>query len=94
MYKYFPHTHKDIEEMLARIGVEKVEDLFSDVPSVAIHKNMDIPSSLSEIELRKHVNDLANKNESFICFRGGGSYDVYTPSVIPAILSRQEFLTS
>lgn len=94
MYKYFPHTQKDIEEMLARIGVEKVEDLFSDVPNVAIHKNMDIPSSLSEIELRKHVNDLANKNESFICFRGGGSYDVYTPSVIPAILSRQEFLTS
>jgi len=25
MYKYFPHTQKDIEEMLARIGVEKVK---------------------------------------------------------------------
>lgn len=94
MFKYFPHTQKDIEEMLARIGVKDIEELFSDVPKQAVHKNMDLPSSLSEIELRKHLNDLENKNKSYKIFRGAGSYDVYTPSVIPALLSRQEFLTS
>lgn len=94
MFKYFPHTQKDIEEMLARIGVKDIEELFSDVPKQAVHKNMDLPSSLSEIELRKHLNDLDNKNKSYKIFRGAGSYDVYTPSVIPALLSRQEFLTS
>ena len=32
-YKYFPHTAKDIKEMLERIGVKSIDDLFSDIPA-------------------------------------------------------------
>jgi glycine dehydrogenase subunit 1 len=49
---------------------------------------------MSEIELRKHFANLANKNSELVVFRGAGSYDHYTPSIIPAIISREEFLTA
>ena len=38
MYKYFPHNEQDIKEMLKRIGVEKIEDLFTDIPQNILTK--------------------------------------------------------
>lgn len=95
MYKYFPHNEKDIQEMLKVIGVEKIEDLFIDIPQEMLSKKeLNIGKGLSEIELRQKVGSLANKNKQLISFLGAGAYDVYTPSIINALLSRQEFLTS
>lgn len=95
MYKYFPHTENDIKEMLERIGVKNVEELFSDIPnSVLYKKELNLPSSKSELELRSILKAAASNNKEMICFLGAGSYDVYTPSVINTITSRQEFLTS
>ena len=31
-YKYFPHTEADIREMLGKIGVERLDDLYAEVP--------------------------------------------------------------
>lgn len=95
MYKYFPHNEQDIKEMLKRIGVEKIEDLFTDIPqNILTKKELPIDKGLSEIELRQKINALANKNKQFISFLGAGAYEVYTPSIISALLFRQEFLTS
>ena len=94
MFKYFPHTKKDEEEMLAKLNLRELDELFSDVPDSVKVKEINIPSSLSEIELRKKANALANKNKPLVCFAGAGSYDCYTPSVVNTITSRQEFLTS
>lgn len=95
MFKYFPHTQEDIKEMLQKIGIKNIDDLFSDIDSQLLkHSEINIPSSHSEEELRKEVKRLASKNEQLISFLGAGSYDVYTPSVCKAITSRQEFLTS
>ena len=94
MFKYFPHTKKDEEEMLAKINLKELDELFSDVPEAVKVKEVNIPSALSEIELRKKANALANKNKQLVCFAGAGSYDCYTPSVVNTITSRQEFLTS
>ena len=53
--RYIPHTEEDIKAMLEKIGVDSVDSLFSDIPSEVIFKEeYDIPSSMSEIELRKH----------------------------------------
>lgn len=94
MFKYFPHTNQDIEEMLSKIGVKSLEDLFSEIPKGLRVNELDLPKSMSEAEIRKHIGKLASKNEQYISFLGAGSYDVYTPSVIGALTSRQEFLTS
>lgn len=95
MFKYFPHTSTDIEEMLAKVGVNSLEELFSEVPQEIIYQNeYNIPHSHSELELLKKINSLGEKNKTLIPFIGVGSYDVYVPSVISALTSRQEFLTS
>ena len=94
MFKYFPHTPLDEKEMLEKINLKDLDALFSDVPDQVKVKEIDIPLSLSEIELRKKANLIASKNKKLICFAGAGSYDCYTPSVIATLTSRQEFLTS
>ncbi len=95
MFKYFPHTETDIKEMLDEINLTSLDDLFRDIPDeVFFKKELDLPEAVSEIELRKKLGELAGKNKNLISFLGAGSYDVYTPSVIAALTSRQEFLTS
>ncbi|MCH5225196.1 MAG: aminomethyl-transferring glycine dehydrogenase subunit GcvPA [Muribaculaceae bacterium] len=94
-HKYMPHSEEDIREMLKKIGVESIDDLYSDVPEeVIFHKEYAIPSALSEIELRKHFDELSKKNKPLIIFGGGGAYDHYAPSVVPHLLSRSEFYTA
>ncbi|MDE7414696.1 MAG: aminomethyl-transferring glycine dehydrogenase subunit GcvPA [Muribaculaceae bacterium] len=93
--RYIPHTEEDIKAMLEKIGVESIDDLFADIPSEVIFKEeYDIPSSMSEIELRRHFKELADKNENLIVFGGNGVYDHYAPSVIPHLLERSEFYTA
>lgn len=94
-HPYMPHSEEDIREMLGKIGVETIEDLYGDIPSEVIFKReYNIPSSMSEIELRNHFKELASKNEPLTVFGGCGAYDHYSPSVIPHLLSRSEFYTA
>lgn len=95
MFKYFPHTEKDIKEMLKVIGVKSLDDLFSVIPKeIKDQANYNLNEVLSEYELMKHVTKVASKNKALQIFRGAGAYDHYTPAVIPALTSRGEFLTS
>ena len=93
-YKYFPHTEKDIKEMLDKIGVKSIDELFNDIPDSLKGKDFALPPALSEIELRNYIGNLSDVNNPLITFRGAGSYDVYVPSVIKPLLQREEFLTS
>ena len=92
---YFPHTEEDIKVMLERIGVKSIDDLYSDVPSDYIFKgDYDLPSAMSEQQVREFFEGLAEKNTKLKVFVGQGAYDHYTPAVIPYITSRSEFLTA
>lgn len=93
--KFIPHTEADIRKMLDRIGVKSVDDLYSDVPSeVIFREEYDIPSAMTEIELRKHFNELGKKNRQLTVFAGGGAYDHYSPSTVSHLLERSEFYTA
>lgn len=93
--KFIPHTEEDIRVMLDKIGVDSIDALYSDVPAEVIYKeDYDIPSAMSEIELRKHFEELGKKNKPLTIFAGGGVYDHYAPSVIGHLLSRSEFYTA
>lgn len=93
--QYFPHTPSDVKEMLERVGVNSLDDLYSDVPSEHIYKgDYDLAPSMSEEELRRYFDMLAGANENLVCFAGGGAYNHYCPSVVDYILSRSEFLTA
>lgn len=90
-----PHTEQDIHDMLKVVGVENISDLYSDVPEdVLFNGEYDIPSSMSEIEIRRHFAELGEKNSVLKVFAGGGVFDHYAPSVISHLLSRSEFYTA
>ena len=95
IHKFLPHTGEDIRQMLDRIGIKKLEDLYAEVPeSIRFKGDYDIPETMSELEIRAFFEKLGQKNDKLICFAGGGVYDHYAPSVIQNLLSRSEFLTS
>ena len=92
---YLPHTESDIRAMLDRIGVQKLEDLYSDVPSEFLKKGAyALPDALSEQEIRDYFASLEAMNARLKVFVGAGAYDHYTPAVIPYLCSRSEFLTA
>ena len=92
---YFPHTPADISAMLKTIGVDRIEDLFAEIPeSLKLAHELNIPTAKSETEVRQIIGGMAADNARLTCFAGGGAYDHYTPAIIPYIASRSEFSTS
>ena len=94
-YKFFPHTDEDLKAMLEKVGVEKLDDLYAQIPeSIRFKGDYNLPLEMSEMEVRDTFEKLGSQNQQLICFAGYGVYDHYTPSVIPSLLQRSEFLTS
>lgn len=94
-FKYFPHTEKDINEMLERIGVKTLDDLYADIPEkIRFKGEYNLPEAKSEIEIRRFFDGLCRDDRQLTCFAGAGVYDHYTPAIIPYITERSEFLTS
>jgi glycine dehydrogenase subunit 1 len=95
---YIPHTDADRERMLRAIGVERMEDLFAEIPEELRFRGLlNLPKGMDEITLRAHMQRLAGQNmdtSKCVCFLGAGIYDHFAPAVIEAILSRGEFLTA
>jgi glycine dehydrogenase subunit 1 len=92
-----PHTERERAEMLKTIGLEKVEDLFQDVPERYRFPDLNLPASLSEMEAMSVLNDLASANETthdMACFLGAGAYNHYIPAAVDAIIRRGEFFTA
>ena len=94
-YKYFPHTEDDLQAMLRKVGVASMDDLYAEVPAaIRFQGDYQLPSEMSELEVRQLFEQLGTQNQSLTCFAGAGVYDHYTPAVIPQLLQRSEFLTS
>ena len=94
-YKYFPHTEADLKAMLATVGVDSLDALYADIPEhLRFRGDYQLPSEMSELEVRQLFEQLGTQNRQLTCFAGAGVYDHYTPSIIPNLLSRSEFLTS
>ena len=94
-YKYFPHTQDDLKAMLEKAGVKDLDGLYAQIPeSIRFRGNYHLPSEMSEMEVRDTFAKLGSLNKQLTCFAGMGVYDHYTPSLIPQLLQRSEFLTS
>jgi glycine dehydrogenase subunit 1 len=96
--KFAPHTDVDVREMLDRIGLERLDRLFEQIPpSVRLDRPLAIPAGVSEMEISADLRALAGRNldaDRLVCFAGGGAYDHYVPSVVWALAGRSEFYTS
>lgn len=84
--------------MLDRIGLDSLDDLFSVIPeNLRLSRPLQLPHGLSEPDALRLMDGLARDNQvagQGSCFRGGGVYRHYTPSLVPVIMQRGEFLTS
>ncbi|WP_106497162.1 aminomethyl-transferring glycine dehydrogenase subunit GcvPA [Lentibacillus sp. Marseille-P4043] len=97
-FRYLPMTKTDKQEMLQTVGVETTDDLFADIPSdVRFQGELNLKKSTSEVQLKKELVNLANKNANlteYCSFLGAGVYDHFIPSVVDHVISRSEFYTA
>ncbi|HUT20931.1 MAG TPA: aminomethyl-transferring glycine dehydrogenase subunit GcvPA [Anaerolineae bacterium] len=94
---YVPLTDAGREEMLARIGVSSIGDLFADVPQQHRYPPIELPQPLSEMEVLRELRELSERNvdlEHSTSFLGAGAYQHHVPSVVQHIISRSEFYTA
>lgn len=94
---YVPHTERERSEMLAAIGIARMEDLFADVPGQVRFPALALPAPASELELAREMQALAARNlppDPSSSFLGAGAYQHFRPATIDAVLSRGEFYTS
>ncbi len=96
--RYLPHTPEEITSMLARVGVESLDDLFTTVPAdCRRNRDMSLPPAMTEWDLSRHAADLAGANASApecLSFVGAGSYEHHVPAAVRALLGRSEFYTA
>ncbi len=94
---YVPHTEADRAAMLAAVGVERVEDLFHDVPAACRFPTLNLPHPLSEMEIMAELQAMSEENLDaghYPCFLGAGAYHHYVPRVVDHLIGRSEFYTA
>jgi glycine dehydrogenase subunit 1 len=90
-------TPADRSAMLTAIGIDRVEQLFDDVPLDVRFPTLDLPPALTELEATRHLSKLAGQNVSvrdWPCFIGGGAYNHYSPSAVGHIMGQPNFYTA
>lgn len=83
--------------MLDALGIDDVDDLFSDIPEDIRIDGLDLRPGMTERETERHIDGLLDTNRSFRdvpSFLGGGIQPHYVPPVVEHIVARSEFLTS
>ncbi len=92
---YLSVTPEDYQEMINTVGVKDVRELFECIPQNMILQKLNIPDGLSEFEVRQAMEKIASKNKVFSSiFRGAGAYNHYIPSIVKAVVGKEEFLTA
>ncbi|MFC1464653.1 MAG: aminomethyl-transferring glycine dehydrogenase subunit GcvPA [Candidatus Brachytrichaceae bacterium NZ_4S206] len=94
---YIPHTDDERREMLACIGVERIEDLFTAIPEKFRFPRLNLPEAVTEMEAMWELGALADANADVnhhACFLGAGAYNHYIPSLVDHIIRRGEFFTA
>jgi glycine dehydrogenase subunit 1 len=96
---YLPHNDKDIRDMMKKIGISSIDELFKDIPdSIRTKGLLKLPEALPETSLLRHMRDLSRQNKNveddYACFLGAGAYDHFIPGVVAHVTGRSEFYTA
>ncbi|UCE41678.1 MAG: aminomethyl-transferring glycine dehydrogenase subunit GcvPA [Candidatus Aminicenantes bacterium] len=93
---YISLSEKDKKEMLAKIGISSVDELFQCIPDdLKVNQKLDVPEALTEPELTRQIEEIANQNsyQQFLSFLGAGAYSHVIPSAVDYLSSRGEFIS-
>jgi len=97
-HRYLPVGLDDRREMLERVGLSSVDELFSSVPeSVLLKGPPGVEGPLSDQELRRYFGRLERRNltpdSGAVSFLGAGAYAHDVPAAVDHLLHRAEFFT-
>lgn len=96
--RYLPLTPADRHDMLAKIGVKSINDLFTDVPDAArLDGPVNLPAHQTELEVERALSKMAAENtpaSSGPFFVGAGAYKHHIPATVDHLIQRSEFLTA
>jgi glycine dehydrogenase subunit 1 len=94
--RYLPKSPAERQEMLAAIGADSIDELFSSIPErYRLREGLKLPGPLSEAEIIQYFAERAGENSrGYTSFRGAGVYNHLRSVVTDAIIQRGEFLTS
>src|SRR3954468_2534252 len=97
MTRFTSATDADRREMLAKVGMSSIDDLFADIPeNLRLGRPLDLPGGMSEQDVFAHLAELSSRNrpaDEETTFLGAGMYDHYVPAIVDSIIQRSEFLT-
>ena len=95
---YISHSPKDIEEMLAAIGVSSIDDLFAPIPAAArFEGSLGLGAAAPELTVRRELLAAAAGTrtlDQLNSFLGAGVYDHFIPSIVDHLAGRAEFYTA
>ena len=96
MGSYVPNTLEERKKMLQEIGYSSIEDLFAHIPEeVKLKGELNIPNGKSEFEVRREMEQIAEKNQVFkTIFRGAGAYRHFIPAMVKNVTSKENLLTA
>lgn len=93
---YISLSDKDKQEMLAKIGISSIGEMFDSIPDeVRLKRDLNVPEAVSEEELLSHFESVSGKNNysRFLSFLGAGAYPHFIPAVVDYLSSRGEFVS-
>ncbi len=93
---YLSHSDGDRTMLMDAIGVASVEELLASIPAdLRLKQPLNLPSPISEVELRREFTDIAATSRTdLVNFMGGGASEHYIPSALDTLASRSEFVTA
>lgn len=88
--RYLPKSPSERQEMLAAIGVQSVEDLFTSIPEkFRLREPLNLPGPLSETEIIQYFQARAAENaRGYTSFLGAGAYQHLRSVAADALIQR------
>ncbi len=96
MGSYVPNTDAERKEMLKACGFDSFDDMFHVIPDdLKLKEPLLLPEGKSELETRRTVTAMAEKNKVFShIFRGAGAYHHYIPTMVKNVLAKENLQTA
>lgn len=92
---FIPHTQSDTETMLDALDINRVHDLYDEVPESLSKVNMDaVEAGMTERDATRLLQELEPAVFPGGCFIGAGAYEHYIPAAVWDIVGRGEYYTA
>lgn len=92
---YIPLSDIEKNQMLKETGLQKMTDLFDQIPVSLRARSFDLPRGASEYEVMNRIKVLAAGNKQMrLSFLGAGYYDHYIPAAVDALSGLPQFYTA